>query len=89
MHCLTPHASIANTSDRPRRTLILSYRASDAYPVYAGEGTVTAETHVRQVRGVKRHVARFSFSEFPIPRNQHRARSLYELQELSRLEQKV
>ena len=36
MHSLTPHASVANTSKRPRKTLILSYRASDAYPVYAG-----------------------------------------------------
>ena len=84
MHCLTPHASVANTSRQPRRTLILSYRASDAYPVYTGEGTVAAESHVRQVRGVKRLTARFSFSEFPIPRQRQRTRSLYELQELSR-----
>jgi ectoine hydroxylase-related dioxygenase (phytanoyl-CoA dioxygenase family) len=84
MHCLTPHASVANTSDRARKTLILSYRASDAYPVYAGEGTVAAETHVRLVRGVKRLTARFGFSEFPIPRQGKRSRSLYELQEMSR-----
>ena len=87
MHCLTPHASIANTSNRPRRTLILSYRASDAYPVYAGEGTLAAEAHVRQVRGVKRRLARFSFTEFPIPRQRQHTKSLYELQELSRQEQ--
>ncbi len=87
MHCLTPHASVANTSRQPRRTLILSYRASDAYPVYAGEATAAAEAHVRQVRGVKRLTARFSFSEFPIPRHRQRTKSLYELQELSRLEE--
>jgi ectoine hydroxylase-related dioxygenase (phytanoyl-CoA dioxygenase family) len=86
MHCMTPHASVTNTSDRPRRTLILSYRASDAYPVYSGEGTVAAEAHVRQVRGIKRAVARFGFAEFPIPRNKQRTKSLYELQELSRSE---
>ena len=32
MHAMTPHASIANVSDKPRRTLILSYRAADAVP---------------------------------------------------------
>ena len=88
MHCLTPHASAANTSGQARRTLILSYRASDAYPVYAGQGTVAAEAHVRQVRGVKRLSARFSFSEFPIPCSRRPVQSLYQLQELSRQEEK-
>jgi ectoine hydroxylase-related dioxygenase (phytanoyl-CoA dioxygenase family) len=87
MHCLTPHSSAANTSGQARRTLILSYRASDAYPVYAGEGTVAAEAHVRQVRGVKRLSARFSFSEFPIPCSRQPVKSLYQLQELSRQEE--
>ncbi len=86
MHCLTPHASIANRSDRPRRTLILSYRASDAYPIFAGEGTVAGESYVRLVRGVKRPIARFTFTEFPIPRSKERFRSLYELQEQARKE---
>jgi ectoine hydroxylase-related dioxygenase (phytanoyl-CoA dioxygenase family) len=87
MHCLTPHASVANTSSRPRRTLILSYRASDAYPVFAGEATAAAEAHVRQVRGVKRRTARFGFTEFPVPRQRQITKSLYELQALSRREQ--
>src|SRR5262249_17763909 len=86
-HFLTPHAPGANSSGTPRRTLILSYRASDAYPVYAGADTLAAEAHVRQARGVKRSLARFSFSEFPIPRQRRRTKSLYELQELSRQEQ--
>jgi len=38
MHCMTPHASTTNTSSLPRRTLILSYRAADAFPIYAGPG---------------------------------------------------
>lgn len=84
MHSLTPHASVANTSSRPRKTLILSYRASDAYPVYNGEGTVAAEQHVRLVRGQKRPAARFGFNSFPMPRQTARTRSLYELQEMSR-----
>ena len=89
MHCLTPHASVVNTSTRPRRTLIVSYRASDAYPLYTGESTPAAEAHVRLVRGLKRSVARFGFAEFPVPRNRQRTKSLYELQELSRREQSV
>ena len=89
MHYLTPHASVVNTSSRPRRTLILSYRASDAYPVFAGEATAAAEAYVRQVRGVKRRMARFGFAEFPIPRQRTVTKSLYELQALSRSEQGV
>jgi phytanoyl-CoA hydroxylase len=84
MHALTPHASVANRSARSRRTLILSYRASDAYAVYLGEGTISAEAHVRLIRGVKRPNARFGFTAFPIPRQGQRFRSLYELQEMSR-----
>src|ERR1700691_4146819 len=34
MHGLTPHASAPNTSPKPRKTLILSYRATDAFPIY-------------------------------------------------------
>lgn len=86
MHCMTPHASTTNTSNCPRRTLILSYRAADAFPVHTGEGTVAAEAHVRHVRGQRLNVARFSMTEFPIPRQLHKTASLYELQELSRKE---
>ena len=84
MHCMTPHASTTNTSNRPRRTLILSYRAADAFPVYTGEGTVAAEAHVRHVRGERLNLARFTMTEFPIPRQLRKTASLYELQELSR-----
>ena len=45
MHCMTPHASVTNRSDHPRRTLILSYRAADAFPIYYGEMTSHVETH--------------------------------------------
>jgi hypothetical protein len=84
MHCLTPHASVTNTSRHARRTLILSYRASDAFPVYVGEMTLAAETYVRHVRGRQLQTARFGFQEFPIPRYPRKTASLYELQELSR-----
>ena len=83
MHCMTPHASTTNTSRLPRRTLILSYRAADAFPIYAGPVTRDAEAHVRLVRGQHLNVARCSVTEFPIPKQQRKTASLYELQELS------
>jgi hypothetical protein len=71
---------------RPRRTLILSYRAADAYPIYAGESTARAEADERLVRGNRLKTARFSMKEFPIPEQKRTTASLYELQELSRRE---
>lgn len=84
MHGLTPHASAPNTSNRPRRTLILSYRAADAFPIYAGEKTVKEEMHAVQVRGERPTNARFNVTKFPIPKQKHPTASLYELQEHSR-----
>jgi len=84
MNCMTPHASVTNRSNRPRRTLILSYRAADCFPVYAGEATSELEVSSRLVRGKYSDFARFSFQQFPIPRRKQRTASLYELQELSR-----
>jgi len=86
LHALTPHASIANTSDRPRRTLILSYRAADAYPLHVTGITDLAEKHVRLVRGRPRDAARFSGGPIRVPRYPKRVLSLYELQGLSRQE---
>lgn len=86
MHCLTPHSSVTNTSSQPRRTLILSYRAADAFPIYAGDMTVQSEAHVRLVKGERSTVARFSFQSFPISPQKQKTASLYELQELSREE---
>ena len=84
MNCMTPHASVKNSSDRPRRTLILSYRAADSFPVYAGDITTDQESCSRLVRGKIPDSARFSFEQFPIPRHKQRSASLYQLQELSR-----
>ena len=84
MHGMTPHASAPNTSARPRRTLILSYRAADAYPVYCGPMTPKNETFVRLVRGQRAAMARFDRSEFPIPQYKEKTVSLYELQARSR-----
>ena len=76
MHGLTPHASAPNRSQRPRRTLILSY---------CGPMTHKAEAHVRLVRGEPAREARFDQDRFPIPRYQGEIASLYDLQERSRL----
>lgn len=84
MHAMTPHSSIANTSDKPRRTLILSYRAADAFPVYCGDMTPKNETYSRLVRGARPTVARFDGGNFPIPLYKDTVVSLYDLQERSR-----
>jgi|SRR5579871_698102 len=81
MHGMTPHASAPNTSPQPRRTLILSYRAADAYPVHLGEVTAHAESHVRLVRGERLARARFGTLDMPIPRYQGIPTSLYDLQQ--------
>jgi phytanoyl-CoA hydroxylase len=83
MHGMTPHASTTNTSMYPRRTLILSYHAADAFPIYFGEMTVKNEMHTRLVRGEQASVARHSATAIPIPRYPATIESLYELQELS------
>lgn len=87
MHSMTPHASAPNSSSLSRRTLILSYRAADAFPIFLGEITLGFEAHVRRVRGEPLSTARFSMIAFPIPRYPQKTKSLYELQELSREEQ--
>jgi hypothetical protein len=85
---MTPHASAPNNSSRARRTLILSYRAADAFPVYCGEATYRAETFVRHARGEPAGSARFSLERIAIPRYPQETKSLYELQELSRRQEK-
>ena len=84
MHCMAPHASAPNTSSRQRRTLILSYRAADAFRIYDGENTASGEAYVRLVRGRHRSVARFTMNEFPIPTYEGKFISLYDLQDKSR-----
>jgi len=84
MHGLAPHASAPNTSTRNRRTLILSYRAADAYPIYNGPMTQKHDLHARLVRGARPAMARFNLTGFPIPRYKDEVASLYDLQQRSR-----
>jgi phytanoyl-CoA hydroxylase len=87
LHGLTPHASAPNTSQRARRTLILGYRAADAFPIYVGETTPSAERYVRHVRGEQCNRARLAATEVPIPRYETVPKSLYELQQRFREKQ--
>jgi ectoine hydroxylase-related dioxygenase (phytanoyl-CoA dioxygenase family) len=84
MHCMTPHCSAPNKSAKPRRVLILSYRAADAFPIYVGPNTDDSEADIRLMRGEQLQTARFGMRSFPIPRFPKRTKSLYELQDLSR-----
>jgi len=81
LHCMTPHASRPNRAQKWRRTLILSYRATDAIPVYSGEMTRKGDTYLRLVRGQDSHVARFTLQEIAIPHYASGTASLYQLQE--------
>ena len=80
MHCILPHSSLPNLSDRPRRTLIFEYRASDSFPIYFGEMTARAESQHRQVRGKPAQFARFGGPPPLMPVVGHYS-SLYELQQ--------
>jgi len=84
MHGLTPHSSAPNLSPVPRTTLIMSYRAADAFPLHLKGRTEDQEMHSRLVRGKEANVARFGMTSFPIPRYPRDTKSLYELQEMSR-----
>jgi ectoine hydroxylase-related dioxygenase (phytanoyl-CoA dioxygenase family) len=83
MHCMTPHASLPNRSGRSRRTLILEYRAADAYPIYYHEQTHRTEAFARQVRGSRMPTARVTLTSFPMPQLQGDHSSLYDLQSRS------
>ena len=84
LHCLTPHASRQNYSERQRRTLIISYRATDAFPIFIDKRTVEVEKYLRLVRGKPADSARLTFSRFPIPIYRGKEASLYDLQASSR-----
>lgn len=82
LHCMTPHSSLPNSSNKPRRTVIWGYRAADAYPVNIGdEGLVDVD---RIVRGQKSHNAIFEEMNLQVPMYPQKGMSLYEIQERSK-----
>jgi phytanoyl-CoA hydroxylase len=80
MHCLTPHCSLPNHSDRGRRTLIFEYRAADSFPLYMGPMTGRNEEHAVLVRGEPASFARLGDINPLIPRFAGKVSSLYDLQ---------
>jgi ectoine hydroxylase-related dioxygenase (phytanoyl-CoA dioxygenase family) len=83
MHCITPHSSLPNRSTRPRRTLIFEYRATDAFPVFYGQGTLDDEAGVRPLRGQPARFARFGGPAPMIPK-QMATSAIYDLQAQSK-----
>lgn len=88
MHCITPHSSLPNQSDRPRRTLIYEYRAADSFPIYYGETAAADEALARMLCGKPARFARFGGPPPLIPRLSGVHKSLYELQRSSKDELK-
>ena len=84
LHGMTPHASVQNRSGRPRRTLIISYRAADSFPLYVGNRSASIDAFTRLVRGRPAGEARFTLKRFPVPIYSVNEASLYQLQEMSR-----
>jgi phytanoyl-CoA hydroxylase len=81
---LVPHASAINKSQRTRRTLILGYRAADAFPIHLGPMSAKSDQFARLVHGKLSNIARFDMNTVVVPRYPADAKSLYELQEQSR-----
>ena len=69
---------------QPRRTIIVSYRAAYAYPIFIKNRENSPEKYARLVKGHEVPVVRFTRDEFPIPKYKDDIISLYQLQELSR-----
>jgi len=80
MHCILPHSSLPNRSTQSRRTLIYSYRAADAYPIYYSPSVAEFEKRVRLVRGTMSPTARFGGPAPIIPNVGTEMKSLYEMQ---------
>ena len=81
MHPITPHSSLPNTSDRPRRTLIFEYRAADAFPLHVGGYVGDLEKLTHHLRGREARYARFGGPPPLMPVLPEKGTSLYQLQE--------
>lgn len=79
MHCVTPHSSLPNQSDRARRTFIFEYRAADAFPIYYGPQTMEDEKGVRTLCGKPARFARFG-GPAPLMPNHTGPTPIYDLQ---------
>lgn len=80
MHCITPHSSLPNRSEKARRTLIFEYRAADSYPLYFDRQVGKSEEHSCHLRGERAGFARFGGPPPMIPDMTEKFTSLYDLQ---------
>ena len=84
LHGITPHSSLPNLSDQPRRTLIYGFQAADCYPIYFGEMT-SQVSNIQMLRGKPARFARFGGPAPLIPSYTGLWKSLYQLQEEAKL----
>jgi ectoine hydroxylase-related dioxygenase (phytanoyl-CoA dioxygenase family) len=88
LHCLTPHYSRKNQSDKPRRTYLPAYRAADAFPIYFGSHASHNEPGIKLLRGKQAKFARIESYPCPLPFAETEFNSLYEVQEGSHITNK-
>jgi phytanoyl-CoA hydroxylase len=84
MHAITPHASLPNRSDKPRRTLIYEYRASDSFAIFYPHMNVGMQPKHCQLRGKPSLYARFGGPPPLMTPRGEMSTSLYSLQEKAR-----
>ncbi len=87
MHCMLPHSSLPNRSDKGRRTLIFEYRAADSFPLLIKGYASDLELMTHHLRGKPARFARFGGPPPMIPNMPLKPKSLYQLQERSKAEQ--
>ena len=86
LHPLVPHCSATNGSPERRRLLIFEYRAADAFPIYNGSQIVSSEACAHHLRGERARFARFGGPPPAIYLPQGSPKSLFQLQQASRLQ---
>ena len=80
MHCMTPHSSHPNRSDKPRRTLIFEYRAANSFPIQWMYNEKILPELYRPIRGQRARFARFGGPAPYIPVLKDSYTSIYDLQ---------
>ena len=80
MHCITPHSSLPNRSDKPRGTLIFEYRAADSFPIQWDFNPGVPSEVERPIRGKRARFARFGGPKPYIPVLRESYTSIYDIQ---------
>jgi phytanoyl-CoA hydroxylase len=83
MHCLTPHCSLPNRSEKHRRTLIFEFCAADAFPIHHPDSVVSGKKLTHLLRGKRSDYARFGGPAPLIPRPSP-AKSIFDRQTLAK-----